>query len=92
MRVITIVKANNKLEDNITKLLYRLVYNLLYFNNIRDLRLYISFTIEEEVFKLIYNKIRHPRYACTHKKLTKSIYILNIIIKLYKYLRYYLYY
>ena len=48
--------------------------------------------IEVEVFKLAYNGIRYSGYARTHEKLTSSIYIYNIITKLYKYLRYYPHY
>ena len=93
-RVITIVKLNTKLSNNATKLSYKLVNNLLYFNDSkRGIRLYVSTkTLEYEVFKLAYNKIGYLGYVRTYKKLTRSIYIFNILTKLYKYLRYYSYY
>lgn len=45
--------------------------------------------LKHEVFKLIYDEIKHLNYTHTHKKLTRDIYIFNMFIKLYKYLRYY---
>ena len=87
------IKANNKLGDNTAKLPYRLVNNLLYFNNtVRGLRLCIPVAMEGEVFKLVYDKMGHPSYTRTHEKLTTNIYILNMVIKLYEYLRYYPHY
>ena len=57
------------------------------------MRLYISIKIlKQEIFKLTYNKIKYLDYIRIYKKLTRNIYIFNISIKLYKYLRYYLYY
>ena len=74
-------------------MLYKLIENLLYFNNNeRDLRLYILITIKKEVFKFVYNEIRYLKYAHTYKKLIKELYLFNIIIKHYKFIRYYFYY
>ena len=57
------------------------------------MRLYVLIKIlKYKIFKLAYNKIEYSNYIRTYKKLTCSIYIFNIFIKLYKYLRYYLYY
>ena len=57
------------------------------------MRLYISIkTLKQEVFKLIYNKIKYLDFIYIYKKLTYNIYIFNIFIKLYEYLRYYYYY
>ena len=91
--MLLIVRDNKALRENAAKLSYRVINNLLYFNNNkRDLYLYISSSIKEEVFKLIYNKIRYLEYIYTHKKLIKELYIFDIAIKLYKFIRYYLYY
>ena len=85
--------ANVDLEDNIIKLLYKLFNNLLYFDNLeRDIRLYILIVLKYKILTLTYNKIRYLKYTRIYKKLTYSVYIFNIFIKLYKYLRYYLYY
>ena len=67
---------------------------MLYFDNIkREIRLYILIkTLNQEVFKLIYNKIKYLDYTYIYKKLIRNIYIFNISIKLYKYLRHYSYY
>ena len=74
-------------------MLYKLVNELLYFDDDeRDLRLYVSTAIEAKVFRLIYNKIEYLGYVYTYKKLTKELYIFNIAIKLYKFIRYYPYY
>ena len=66
---------------------------MLYFNNNkRNLRLYIFIIIKKEIFKLARNEIRYLKYAYTHKKLIKELVLFNIIIKLYKFIRYYFYY
>ena len=52
------------------------------------MRLCVSIRVlKYEIFKLIYNKMRYLDYARTHEKLTRDIYIYNMSIKLYKYLR-----
>ena len=89
------MKANIDLENNIVKLLYKLLNNLLYFDNLdvrREIRLYILIVLKYEIFKLAYNKIRYLEYTYIYKKLTYNIYIFNIFTKLYKYLRYYSHY
>ena len=43
MKIIFIIKINIKLKKNVIKLLYKLINNLFYFDNVkRDMRLYIS--------------------------------------------------
>ena len=67
--------------------------NLLYFNNFKkDLYLYLLILIEVEVFKLVYDDMGYFDYVCIYERLIDSIYIYNIAIKLYKYLRYCSYY
>ena len=88
------MKINKELKKNIIKLLYLLIDNLFYFNNLKkEMRLYIFIKIlKHKMFKLVYNKIRYFNYVRIYKKLTRNIYIFNILIKLYEYLRYCLYY
>ena len=57
------------------------------------MRLYVLIKLlKYEIFKLIYDEIRYLNYTRTYKKLIRNIYIFNILIKLYEYLRYYFYY
>ena len=57
------------------------------------MRLYILIKIlKYKIFKLIYNKMKYLDYIYIYEKLTRNIYIFNILTKVYKYLRYYLYY
>jgi hypothetical protein len=87
------VKENKALGSNTTKLPYHVINKLLYFNNNEiGLRLYIPTLLEKEVFELAYNKIGYLGYTRTYKYLTKGLYIYNIVTKLYKFIRYYLYY
>ena len=73
--------------------MYKLIEDLLYFNNNKKgLRLYIFIIIKKEIFKLAYNEIKHSRYIRIYKKLIKGLYLFNIIIKFYKFIRYYFYY
>lgn len=85
------IKVNDELEDNAAKLPYQIINGLLYFNNPapeRGLRLCLSTLIEAEVFKLAYDEMGYLGYARIHERLTGSIYIYNMITKLYEFLRY----
>ena len=85
--MLKIVRNNKALKKNIAKLSYYIINNLLYFNNDkRDLRLYISSSIKEEVFKLAYNKTSYLDYAYTHERLINNLYIFKITSKLYKFI------
>ena len=65
------IKVNIRIKENIAILSYRLIEDLLYFNNNeRDLRLCISIAIKAEVFKLTHNKIGYLGYTYTYKRLT----------------------
>ena len=65
------MKANKRLVENAAKLSYKLINDLLYFdNNEKDLRLYILSAIKVEIFKLTHNEIDHLGYARTHERLT----------------------
>ena len=84
---------NIELNNNFIKLLYKLINNLLYFNNNeKGFRLYISIIIKIEVFKFTYNKIDHFQYTRIYEKFIQGLYIYNIAIELYKFIRYYFYY
>ena len=91
--MIRIITKNQALEENTIKLLYRIINKLLYFDDKkRDLRLYILTILKAKVFKLVYDKIRYSEYIKTYKRFIDSLYIFSISIKLYKFIRYYLYY
>lgn len=84
---------NNNLNKNAITLLYRIINDLLYFNdNKKGLRLCILTAIEAKIFKLTYNKIGHPGYGRTYKRLTDRLYLYNIWKKLHEVIRYYPYY
>ena len=87
MRILQRIYNNKALKKNVAKLSYYIINNLLYFNNDkRDLYLYISSSIKEEIFKLIYNKISYLNYARTYKRLINNLYIFKITSKLYKFI------
>ena len=87
------MRHNDTLKKNIAKLLYRIINDLLYFdNNEKRLRLYILTTLKTHVFKLTHNEIKYSSYARTYKKLIKELYVFDITIKLYEFIYYYLYY
>ena len=81
------------MKKNGIKLLYRVINKLLYFNdNEKRLRLYVLLIFKIKIFKLAYNEIRYLEYARTHERLTKELYIFDITIKLYEFIRYYPHY
>ena len=87
-RVITMVKENGALGDDAADLAYKLVNDLLYFNDDeRGLRLCIPSSMEHEVFKLAHDEMGHPGYARTHERLTQGLYIFNLSKKLHEFLR-----
>ena len=89
------MKTNAKLEaNNAVKLLYKLINNLLYFDNPeKKMRLYIFINfLKQEVFKLIHNEMKYLNYTHIYEKLIRDIYIFNMFIKLHKYLRHYFHY
>ena len=89
-RVRQMVRDNNALGDNAAKLPYRIINELLYFNDDeRGLRLCIPTSIEQEVFQLAYDEMGHPGYTRIYKRLTEGLYIFNIATKLHEFIRYY---
>lgn len=89
-RVIITVKINAELGDNSVTLLYKLIDDLLYFDDDeKGLRLCISTIVKAEVFKLAHDEISHPGYARTHERLTQGLYIYNIATKLHEFIRHY---
>ena len=85
--MLQIVRDNKTLKKNAIKLSYRIVDKLLYFNNNeKRFYLYILLALKIEIFKLTYNKIRYLKYARTHERLTKELYIFDIIIKLHEFI------
>ena len=88
-----IILNNETFKKNVVKLPYRVVNNLLYFDdNEKSLRLCISSTIKTKVFKFIYNEMSYFNYVYIHERLIKRLYIFKIIIKFYKFIYYCLYY
>ena len=72
---------------------YKIVDDLLYFDDDeRRLRLCVPSTIKVEVFKLAYDKIKHFEYTRIYERLTKELYIFNMSIKLYEFIRHYSHY
>lgn len=87
-RVIAMVKENDKLEENAAKLAYKLIDDLLYFDDDENgLRLCIPSSMEAEVFKLAHDEMGHPGYARTHERLTQGLYIYNMATKLHEFIR-----
>ena len=82
---------NNKIfKENIIKLFYRVMNHLLYFDdNEKNLRFCIFSIMKTKVFKFAYNEISYFNYTRIHERLIKKLYIFKIIIKFYKFIRYY---
>ena len=83
------ISDNNTLEENAVKLLYCLIWKLIYFNNSEQgLCLCISADLIKEVFQLAHNKLSHSEYAHMYKHLTQGLYIYNLLKQLYDFIRY----
>ena len=91
--MLILTRQNAALKKNAAIMLYKVIDDLLYFDDDeKDLRFYMSTIIKVEVFKLAYNDMRHFNYAYTHKRLIKKLYIFNITTKFYKFIRHCFYY
>ena len=87
-RVLQMIKNNEALGENAAKLPYRIVDELLYFDDDeKGLRLCIPSAMEGEVFKLAHDEMGHPGYARTHERLTGNLYIFNLTTKLHEFIR-----
>ena len=82
------VRDNDQLGENTIKLAYKVVDDLLYFDDDeKGLRLCIPSAIEVEVFRLAYDELGHSDYTRTHERLTSNLYIFNMVTKLYEFIR-----
>ena len=80
---------NDALSENTVKLLYKIVNDLLYFDdNERGLRLYIPSIMEAEIFKLAYDEMGYSGYVRTYKRFIGNLYIFSMASKLYEFIRY----
>ena len=88
VRIRQMVEDNEELEHNAAALSYKMIRGLIYFNNVSTmtLQLCISNNMEQEVFKLAHDELRHPRFAHTHEQLTEGLYIFNMSKQLQSYL------
>lgn len=83
------IRRNKDFKKNIVKILYKIIENLLYFDNDeKNLRLYIFIIMKTKIFKLIHNEMKYFDYIRIHKKLIEGLYIFNITIKFYEFIRY----
>ncbi len=87
-RVRNLIQQNESLEENAAKMPYKIVDDLLYFDDDeRGLRLCVPSAMEAEVFKLAHDEMGHPGYARTHERLTEGLYIFNMATKLHEFIR-----
>lgn len=87
-RVRNLIQQNDALEENAAKMPYKIVDDLLYFDDEeKGLRLCVPSTMEAEVFKLAHDEMGHPDYARTHERLTEGLYIFNMATKLHEFIR-----
>ena len=86
-RIMITIARNKDLNTNAAKLPYELINGLLYCKGKHELRLYIPTELKQEVFKLTHDEMGHPDYAKTYEKLTSSLFIYNMVIKLHEYIR-----
>ena len=71
-----IVKANADLGENAAVLPYKIVDELLSFDNDKKgLRLCIPPPTETKVFQLAHDEMGHPGYARTHERLTQGLHM-----------------
>ena len=87
-RIMKMVRDNDALEENRARLPYRIVDDLLYFDDDeKGLRLCIPTALEAHVFKLAHDEMGYPGYARTHEKLTEGLYIFGMATKLHEFIR-----
>ena len=79
--IINRIKQNDVLDSkNTALLLYVHVQDLLYYKNIKKSYCLCIFSyLYGEVFALAHNSMRHSEYTCTHKRLTDSLYLSDLL-------------
>ena len=81
------ISDNDTLENNTVKLLYCLIWKLIYFNNSEQgLHLCIPHNLTKEVFQLAHNELDYLRYAHTHECLMQGLYIHNLLKQLHNFI------
>lgn len=86
--MLNLTRQNKDLGENAAKVLYKIVDDLLYFDDDeKGLRLCVPSSLEEEVFKLAHDEMGHPGYTRIHERLTEGLYIFNMATKLHKFIR-----
>ena len=69
-----IILNNETFKENVIKLPYRVMNNLLYFDdNEKDLCFYISSIMKIKVFKFVYNEMSYFDYIRIYKRFTKEL-------------------
>ena len=82
-------RASDDLRENADVLPYKIVDELLYFDDVeKGVRLCIPSAIEKEVFQLEHDEMGHPGYARTHERLTQGLHIHNMSTKLHDFIKY----
>ena len=83
------ISNNDILEENTIKLLYWVIWKLIYFNDSeQDLCLCIFTDLIKKVCQLTHNKLSYSEYFCMHKHLTQGFYIHNLLKQLHNFIRY----
>ena len=83
------IKNNDELGKNVITLPYRLIDDMLYFDDEkRSLRLCIPSNIKTEVFRLAHDEMGYPGYTKPHERLIDGLYFRTMVIKLHEFISY----
>jgi len=86
--ILQILKRNNTLRSDVTRLLYEIRDNLIFYKDLKkELCLCILKSLYDRMFKIVYDDIDHSEYAQTHKKLIDLLYFYNLLKNLHKYIQ-----
>ena len=82
------VNNNDELGKNAIILAYRLVDDILYFDDIkRTLRLCIPSNIKTEVFRLAHDEMGYPGYTRIHERLNDALYFRKMVTEFHEFIR-----
>jgi len=86
--ILQILKRNNALRSNVTRLLYEIRDDLIFYKDLeKEPHLCILKSLYDRMFKIVYDDIDYSEYAQIHERLINLLYFYDLSKNLYEYIQ-----
>jgi len=86
--ILQILKRNNALRFNVTRLLYEIRDDLIFYKDLeKEPHLCILKSLYDRMFKIVYDDIDYSEYAQIHERLINLLYFYDLSKNLYEYIQ-----